>query len=289
MKTCLICPSQRRAVAGLAETVPLSNFPVFGKSLLEYWLEHLAGLGASEVRILAADRPEMVRQLVGTGARWGLSVEVTEETRELSPVFARVKYPAPNDDWLPEPNSAVLMNHFPGLPQYPLFQSYAGWFFAALAWLSRAAVTNRIGVREILPGVWVGMRARIADTARLQAPCWIGEGARIGARSVIGPMAIVENHALIGSDSEIRGTVIGPDTMVGKFAELKGSLAWGDTMIDWENGSVAKVTDPLLMCSLGRPPSGAGTADWLGQLAAVFMRESEDLELLWKQRRMKLP
>ena len=289
MKACLICPAQRRTVTALARNVPLSNFPVLGKSLLEYWLEHLAGLGASHVRILAADRPEMVRELVGTGARWGLSVEVAAEHRELSPVFARVKYPAPKSEWLPEPNGAVLLDHFPCQPQNPLFRSYAGWFFGVLAWLSRAANNNRIGVKEVQPGVWVAMRARIADTARLQAPCWVGEGARIGPRAVIGPMAIVENHALVGADAEIQRTLVGPDTMVGKFAELKGSVAWGDTMIDWETGSVAKVTDPLLMCSLCPPTLRVQATDWLGQLADLFTRGSEDLEVLWKQRRMKLP
>jgi len=289
MKTCLICPAARPSIKGLARNVPLSNFPVFGKSLLEYWLEHVAGLGAKEVRILAADRPDLVRQLAGTGEKWGLSVEVTDETRELSPVFARVKYPAPKEEWLPKPYDAVLMDHFPEQTQHPLFNSYAGWFFAALGWLSRAATTNRIGMREVQPGVWVSMRARIADTAQLRAPCWIGEGARVGARCVIGPMAVVEDHVLVESDCEISGTHVGPDTMVGKFARLNDSLAWGDMMIDRANGTLTQVSDPFIMCAMRRPTSPTKSANWLEQLAAMLTQDGDDLEVLWKHRRMKLP
>jgi hypothetical protein len=46
MKAVLICPADRPAVAKLAEVAPLPNLPILGESLVEYWLEHLAGLRA---------------------------------------------------------------------------------------------------------------------------------------------------------------------------------------------------------------------------------------------------
>src|SRR5581483_4119262 len=248
MKTCLICPAGRPAVAALAQNVPLSNLSVLGKSLLEYWLENQAAIGAKHVLVLAVDRPELVRQLAGVGTRWGLNVEVIAETRELSPAFAREKYSAAKGDWLPKPHDVVSMTHFPGQPQNPLFTGYSSFFSALLAWLPRAATINRIGVRELQPGIWIAMRARIADSARLQAPCWIGEGARIGPRSIIGPGAILENHVLVESDCDISNSMICTETMVGKFAELKESLACGGIMVDWRTGSLVKVPDPFLMC-----------------------------------------
>jgi hypothetical protein len=183
----------------------------------------------------------------------------------------------------------VLMNHFPGQPQYPLFGSYAGWFSAVMAWLPQAATMNRIGVRELQPGVWVGMRTCIADTARLRAPCWIGEGVRIGPRSVIGPGAILENHVLVESDCEISNAMVGPETLVGKFTELKNSLAWGGTMVDWKNGSLARVPDPFLMGALDTPLLPRRATDSLRQLAAVVAGYNADFHLLWKRRRIKLP
>ncbi len=289
MKTCLICPSERPSVAALAQASPLSNFPILGKNLLEYWLEHLAGLGAKQVSVLTADRPDLVRQLTGNGARWGLNVKVVAEAWELSPTAASEKYSVNKTDWLAEPHDIILMNHFPGQSQYPLFGSYDGWFSAVMAWLPQAAILNRIGVREVQPGVWVGMRSRMADTARLQAPCWIGEGVGIGRRSIIGPNAILENHVLVESDCEISNAMVGPETIVGKFSGLKDSLAWGGTMVDWKNGSLARVPDPFLMCALDIPLLPRRATDRLRQLAAVIAGYNEEFHLLWKRRRIKLP
>jgi carbonic anhydrase/acetyltransferase-like protein (isoleucine patch superfamily) len=289
MKTCLICPSERPSVVALAQAAPLSNFPILGKNLLEYWLEHLAGLGAKQVCVLTADRPELVRHLAGNGARWGLNVEVVAEAWELSPAVAREKHSVNKTDWLGEPHDMILMSHFPGQPQYPLFGSYDGWFSAVMAWLPRAATINRIGVHELQPGVWGGMHTRIADTARLQAPCWIGEGVRIGPRSVIGPNAILENHVLVESDCEISNAVVGPETLVGKFTGLNNSLAWGGTMVDWKSGSLARVPDQFLMCALDAPLLPRRATDRLRQLAAVVAGYNEEFHLLWKHRRIKLP
>src|SRR5713101_4021970 len=97
MRALLICPAQRENFAALAGTVPLANLPIFGKSLIEYWLEHLAALGAREVCVLATDWPDQVRELIGDGARWGIQAKVFPEIRELTPGEARAKYGAGSD------------------------------------------------------------------------------------------------------------------------------------------------------------------------------------------------
>src|SRR5947207_3108663 len=53
MKALLICPSERPGVAELAEAAPLSNIPLLGATLLEYWLTYLAGNGCKHARELA--------------------------------------------------------------------------------------------------------------------------------------------------------------------------------------------------------------------------------------------
>src|SRR5207249_12203612 len=111
MKAILICPSDRAAMAKLAEVAPLATLPMLGESLLEYWLEHLATLGAKEVRVLAADRPEQVRAHIGDGGRWGLRVEVLPETRELTITEVRAKYRGDDtENWLPEPKDVILLD-----------------------------------------------------------------------------------------------------------------------------------------------------------------------------------
>lgn len=251
MKALLICPDERTGVAALAESVPLANVSMLGKTLVEYWLEHLANLGAKEVLVLAADRPDQVRAGVGDGARWGLRVVVQRDKRERTLDEARARHQA-NDraPWLPVPDAVILMDHLPGLPQLPLFTSYADWFAAARAFLPHALTPDRIGVRELKPGVWVGLNAHVAAGAELIGPCWIGERAWIEAGATIGPNAVLEREVFIARGAEVSQSAIGPETFVGQFTEVRNSIALGSTLVNWERDSCLKVPDEFLLCSL---------------------------------------
>ena len=250
MRALLISPDERKSVAQLAEHAPLAILPILGKSLVEYWLAHLAALGAEEVLVLAVDRPGQVRDAVGDGARWGLRVTVLAEKRELTPDEARAKHQADGAAWLPAPNDVNLLDYLPGLPQRPLFTSYTDWFAAVRELLPNALTPDRIGVHELRPGVWVGMHAHIAADVKLIAPCWIGERAWIEAGVVIGPNAVLEREVVIARGAEVSQSVIGPQTFVGQFTEVRNSLACGSTLVNWERDSCLKVTDEFLLCSL---------------------------------------
>jgi hypothetical protein len=272
MKALLICPTERTNVAALAESVPLSNLPLLGKSLAEYWLEHLATIGAREVYILATDRPEQVRALVGNGARWGLAVRVFPETHELAPAEALAKYAAPDPGgWLPAPDNARTMDRLPGLPESPLFTSYADWFAALAKWLPRAATPDRIGVREIKPGVWAGLHARIAPDAELRAPCWLGENVTIDSGAVVGPLVILENNTFVESGTEISQSVIGPETFVGKSTEIHHSLARGNLLTSWKLDSCIRVPDPFLLSSLKRNRPGTAPVGVFSRVLALLV------------------
>ncbi|HEY6167770.1 MAG TPA: hypothetical protein VI454_07000 [Verrucomicrobiae bacterium] len=263
-KALLVCPDERTAVAGFADAAPLVTVPMLGESLVEYWLEHLAGLGASQVFVLAADRPEQVRAVTGDGARWGLKVEVLPEARELTPAEARAKYHGGDaTDWLPEPDDAVLMDHLPGVSRRPLFNSYAGWFAASLDWMPRAATPNRVGVRELRAGVWVGLHSHVSRSAELRAPCWVGERVHVGPHTIIGPGAILEDRVFVEASSEISYSAVGPETFVGKLTDVEHSLVWGSMLIDWRDGSRVEVPDPFLLCSLGSHDPSVRAPDML--------------------------
>lgn len=250
MKALLICPDERTRIAALTESVPLSNVSILGKTLVEYWLEHLAGLGAREVLVLAGDRPDHVLAEVGNGARWGLRVIVKPDRRERALEEARAKHQASDDTrWLPAPNDVFLMDHLPGLPQLPLFTSYADWFAAARTLMPRALTPDRIGVRELKPGVWIGLNAHVASGAKLIAPCWIGERAWVETGATIGPNVVLEREAFIARGAEVSHSVIGPETFVGQFTEVRNSIAWGSTLINWQRDSCLKVPDAFLLCS----------------------------------------
>jgi hypothetical protein len=271
MKALLICPAASENIAALAESAPLANLPVFGRGLVEHWLAHLASLGTKEVFILATDRPEQVRALVGDGGRWGLRVEVIPEIRELTPAEARVKYRGENGTWLAAPDDAILMDHLPGAPEYPLFSSCAGMFKAWQNWMPCAGtVADRIGIHEIKPGVWAGLRTRISPKAQLHAPCWIGDNVCVGEGAIIGPEAILENNSLIEHGAEVSYGIIGEETFVGEFTEIHNSIALGNTLVNWKLGSTVKVPGDFLLCSLSRREPVLQSGNFFGRLAAAL-------------------
>ncbi|HTL66036.1 MAG TPA: hypothetical protein VL200_00095 [Lacunisphaera sp.] len=267
MKAILICPGIRAAVSRLAESTPLVITPCLGETPLAYWLVHLAGRGATEVTVLASDRPAAVRELVGGGERWGLRVNVVAEPRELTPEQARSRH-AGGPGWLPAPDDVAVADHLPGQPDLPLFTSYRAWFAAVRAWLAHAVTPDRVGVKQLQPGVHVGWRSRIARDVEVAGPCWIGEKVRIGAGVRLGPGAVIENGAVIGEGATIVRSVVGPETLVGASTEIADSLAFGDTLINWRDGSCLRVPDEFLLCPLRRPP--AETAEWFRRLAQLL-------------------
>jgi len=267
MKAILICPGERTEVAALSEYMPLSNLPILGKPLLEYWMEHLAQRGVRHVDVLATDRPEQVRSLLGEGRRWGIQVVVLPEIRELTISEAHRRY---SDASSPGGELISLVDHLPDRPEIPLFDGYAAWIAACESELPRAAAANRLGVREVKPGVWVGLRACISPGAELRAPCWIGEDVFVGNKTVIGPMTILEQGAFAERGAEIAHSVIGPDTFVGENTELKNSIAFGDTLVNWKLDSAVKISDAFLLSSIRPGRSAFRPVGMLSRITALF-------------------
>jgi len=276
MTKLLICPSPRPGVEFLSTNSPLTTVPMLGQGLLEYWLSALACSGVQRVFILAHDRPDRVQSLAGSGSRWGIEVKVHSESRELTAAQALLKYAAEFGP-VPAPDAISLLDHFPGLPEYPLFTSYRAWFEALCQWMPRAITADRVGMRQLSPGVWVGTDSHVSPEAQLRPPCWIGRHVFIGARAVVGPQAIVEDGAFLEPAAEVAGSCIGPDTFVGKLARIVDSIAWGDTLINQFNDSLITVPDPFLLCALRqrRPASGIS---WLARIADLYARNKDESE-----------
>lgn len=263
MRALLICPAIRLAVPRLADNGPLATVPILGGCLAAQWIEHLSALGARHVSIISADRANVVRAHLGDGAQWGVQLEVIAATLEPTPAHAAALYRPPGETgWLPAPQDVQLMSHLPGCPDYPLFESYAGWFAALLAWMPRALTPARVRVREISPGIWVGQRSHVASTAQLRAPCWIGDQVFVEPGAIVGPGAILEDRTVVEGEARIAQSWVGPDTLVGPMTAVTSSLAWGSSLTNWCSDSSLHVPDPFLLCSLApaSPPAVAPSA-----------------------------
>lgn len=256
MKSLLVCPPEHSGTPLLSESAPLTHLSLFGKEFISYWVEHLMARGATEIQIIAFDRASQVQTLVDDGSRWGVPIEVISEPCELSLKKIQKKFLAVLDPSQPARRSEIFVaDHWPGLPEHKLFTSYAIFFQTLRNCFSPAAASNRIGLRQIQPGVWVGLHSQIPSTAKLIAPCWISDNVSIGKNATIGPMAILEGRVVVGSDSIITQSLISPDTYVGRWTMVQDSIALGNTMINWKNGSHIRVADAFLMCSLSKRTS----------------------------------
>ncbi|MDX1952005.1 MAG: hypothetical protein SFY81_07455 [Verrucomicrobiota bacterium] len=250
MKTILICPNNRPALAQLAENIPLVNIPLLGETFLIYWLEHLSASGIKEVRLLVSDSAAEVERMIQGGSRWGLSVEVLSEVRQLTPKEARKRYrPSYENDWAAEPHDVIVADHLPGKEGEALFASYESWFNGVLEWVPNVIRSTRI-MRELKPGVWVGRRTEISRSAKIEGPCWMGDHVRVGPHCLIGPGTILENNVVVDKASEIKSSWVGPDTYVGQLVHIHESLAWGANLINWKSGSHIIVPDSFLLSSL---------------------------------------
>lgn len=246
----------------LAEVAPLAAVPLLGESLLVYWLVHLAARGAREVTVLACDRPGAIRQVAGSGARWGLQVKVVAEMHELTVAEARSRHGAAAEDIV------VLADHLPGVPDIHVCESHAEWYAGTQAWLDRAVTPDRTGVRELSPGIRLGWGSRVPADAVIQGPVWIGEKVRIGRGVKIGPNVVIEDRAVIADGAEIMHSVIGTETYVGGDTEVADSLAFGDLLINWRSGSCLRVPDEFLLCSLRRPQRDS--TEWFRRIAQAL-------------------
>lgn len=267
MKTILICPNQANGITVLADSKPVVTLPFLGERFICYWLHHLATEKFKEVRIITTDPVDQIQEFTGSGSRWGVKVEIFHEVRELTPAEARKRYrPAYESDWPAEPNDVIVADHFPGVQGHKLFESYAHWFKAMSLWLPQLTATRRVGPKEIAPGVWAGRRTRIAKSAKVLAPCWIGDNVQIGADAVIGPMVFLEDQVVVEARSMIFNSWVGPETFVGTLTELKDSLAWGTLLINWKNGSHTHIPDPFLLASLSEQTPGKTTTSSLAKV-----------------------
>lgn len=273
MKSVLVCPAHRPALASFSSRRPLVLLPLLGRPVIDHWLHHLAGLGASHVTLVVADRVPEVSRHVGDGARWGLEIEVVAQAREMSrdETFRQFREDEPGT-WLGAPYDLVVMDHLPALPARRLFESSADWFATARDLIPQAATPDRVGLREWQPGVWVGLHAHIAPSAQLHAPCWIGDDCYVGPGSQIGPDAVLEDRAFVEAGARISQSIVGPDTFVGGITDVRQSLVWGAQLINHRTGSALRVVDDFLLCSLESKPLGFTPVAWWRRRAEAFAR-----------------
>jgi NDP-sugar pyrophosphorylase family protein len=260
--------------------MPLANLPLLGQTLLEYWLSHLAARKAEHVLILTNGRCECIEAVVGSGARWGLSVQIAVEARELTPDEALLKYSG-KAGTASDKVTVEVLDHFPTLPEARLFVGYADFFRALRAWMAAAVTPDRVGMRETRPGVWIGANSRVSPEAQLHAPCWVGQRTMISPGAILRPGSIVEDGALIDTAAEISASWIAPYTFVGRLTRVTNSLAWGNSLVNWQTGSATLIPDPFVLSALWESQRNP-RRNWFRRLTELHSSRKPEGSLAWK-------
>ncbi len=251
MNAVLRCSPDITTVPALARRHPLALTPFLGATVLEHALSALAAEGVKHVRIEATDRVDELRHITGRGEAWGLEIQFSDDAPDPLP-----------------PARIVELDRLPQLPNQPLWRTYRDWYSAQLALLP-AMANRRVGMREMAPGVFVGLRTRVDPSATLLGPCWIGANISIGSRAVVGPGTVIEDGSYIDSSAEVSGSIVGPQTYVGAFTEVRNSFAWGRDLLNLDTGSLTEVSDRFLLAGLQRRPGAWGG---IGEAVRILFR-----------------
>ena len=70
----------------------------------------------------------------------------------------------------------------------------------------------------------VSPEARVDAGVRLEAPCFVDQGAQIKAGAVIGPHSVIGRGVVIEEEAHINASIIWPNTRVGQHAAVDGAI-----------------------------------------------------------------
>ncbi len=138
---------------------------------------------------------------------------------------------------------------------------------------------------EMKPGVWVARGARIHRGARVLAPAFIGERARVRASAVITRCSVLEHHAEVDCGTVVEDASLLPFTRVGAGLDVTHAVVGFNRLAHLRRHAEIEILDPKLVgTSAAAPLRALGSAASLASFVPVeFMRG------LFGRRRASLP
>ena len=103
------------------------------------------------------------------------------------------------------------------------------------------------GYEVTADGCLIGYNTIMPAAAEFTAPVMIGNDTRIQPLTDIGPNAVVGNHVVIDSRTELSDCVIVDNTYIGHSLEIKGKIVSANRLIDAETGTCVELDDPWLL------------------------------------------
>jgi hypothetical protein len=140
------------------------------------------------------------------------------------------------------------------------------------------AFCGRAGIEpageQIRPGIWVGTGARIQRGARILAPAFVGERAKVRAAAVITRCGVIEHHAEMGCGTVVEDATLLPYTTVGAGLDVAHSVVGFSKVMHLRRRVAVEISDPKLVGSvLPAPVRALGyAASLLAYLPVNFVK-----------------
>lgn len=106
---------------------------------------------------------------------------------------------------------------------------------------------------EIRPGIWVAPGAQLHARARIVAPAYIGENAKVRCNSVITRCSVVEHHSEIDYGTVVEDATVQPYTYVGPGLDIVRSVVGSGRVASLDHGVEVEIADPRLLRAI--PPN----------------------------------
>lgn len=285
-KAVLFDPCVQGPMAALTATRPFGLLPVANRPVLHHLISRLAALGVREVVVLTASFYEDVRNYLGGGEKWGISVRCHRQRHaapgKLAPELYKQDYTLfmGMDCW---PGSLALRAFLEGssgrsrqllgddgpLPCYcgdpEVFASQvADWpmVFCSTAYrLDNPANYLRANLDAMaeLPAschleqspdgeLFLGPNCRISESARFEAGGLVGGHCKIGKSVRIGADVVIGKRVYLDRHCSLERCVILDDTYVGAELRLRNRIVDGNRVINCRTGEVSMIDDPAVLC-----------------------------------------
>lgn len=119
--------------------------------------------------------------------------------------------------------------------------------------------------RQVKPGVWVQLPAKINRKARVVAPAFIGAHAKIRASAVITRASVVEHHAEVDCGTVVEDSTVLPFTRLGAGLEVAHSVSGFHRLTDLERKTEVEIKDGRILGMKALSP-----ILWLAGIATEF-------------------
>jgi carbonic anhydrase/acetyltransferase-like protein (isoleucine patch superfamily) len=100
---------------------------------------------------------------------------------------------------------------------------------------------------ERKPGIWTAPNARINNRARVIAPVYIGEGARVRAAAVVTRCSVLERGACVGSGTVLENATLLQRTRVGAGLDIAHAVVGPRRLVHLGRKIEVEISDPRLV------------------------------------------